>query len=228
MNMIPSNSSATMSTREIADLVEARHNDVVATVERLFSKGLLRSSRKTRHEATGGRPIEVYDLIERDCYLVVAGYSDEVRARVVDRWQALEAQVATAASQVPQTFSQALRLAAEQAEQIETQAKLIERQRPAVEFAHAVRDTKDAISIGDMARLLKIGQNRLFRQLRDDQFLMDDNRPYQKYIDRGYFRVIENVWIDAAKEPHPTFKTLVTGRGQVYLQSKYGVAGEVA
>ena len=58
----------TMTSREIAELVEARHNDVVATIERLFSKGLLRSSRKTRREDTGGRPIEVYDLIERDTH----------------------------------------------------------------------------------------------------------------------------------------------------------------
>lgn len=82
--------TATMSSREIADLVEARHNDVVATIERLFEKGLLRSSRKTRREATGGRPTDVYDLIERDTHLVVAGYSDEHRARVIDRWQELE------------------------------------------------------------------------------------------------------------------------------------------
>lgn len=87
----------TMSSREIADLVEARHNDVVATIERLFSKNLLRSSRKSRREATGGRPIEVYDLIERDTHLVVAGYSDEHRARVIDRWQELEAKVAPSA-----------------------------------------------------------------------------------------------------------------------------------
>lgn len=88
------NVSRTMSSREIADLVEARHNDVVTTIERLFAKGLLRSGRKTRREATGGRPIEVYDLIERDTHLVVAGYSDEHRARVIDRWQELEIQVA--------------------------------------------------------------------------------------------------------------------------------------
>jgi phage regulator Rha-like protein len=81
----------TMSSREIAELVEARHNDVVATIERLFAKGLLRSSRETRREMTGGRPVEVYDLIERDTHLVVSGYSDEHRARVIDRWQELEA-----------------------------------------------------------------------------------------------------------------------------------------
>lgn len=84
------NVARTMSSREIADLVEARHNDVVVTIERLFAKGLLRSSRISRREATGGRPIEVYDLCERDTHLVIAGYSDEHRARVIDRWQELE------------------------------------------------------------------------------------------------------------------------------------------
>ena len=88
--IIETNKPATMSSREIAGLVEARHNDVVATIERLFEKGLLRSSRKSRQEATGGRPVEVYDLIERDTYLVISGYSDDVRARVIDRWQELE------------------------------------------------------------------------------------------------------------------------------------------
>ena len=80
----------TMSSRDIAELVEARHNDVTATIQRLFSKGLLRSSRETRQEQTGGRPVDVYDLVERDCYLIVSGYSDELRARVIDRWQELE------------------------------------------------------------------------------------------------------------------------------------------
>lgn len=32
----------------------------------------------------------VYDLIEGDTYLVTAGYSDEMRARIIDRWQGLE------------------------------------------------------------------------------------------------------------------------------------------
>lgn len=93
--LIPAVAPRTMSSREIADLVAARHNDVVCTIERLFNKGLLRSSRNTRRENTGGRPVDVYDLIQRDTHLVVAGYSDEHRARVVDRWQELEAKQTT-------------------------------------------------------------------------------------------------------------------------------------
>jgi phage regulator Rha-like protein len=92
MIAVKGGNAQTMSSRVIAELADARHNDVVATIGRLFDKGLLRSSRKTRQEATGGRPTDVYDLIERDVYLVISGYSDEIRARIVDRWQELEAQ----------------------------------------------------------------------------------------------------------------------------------------
>ena len=58
-------SSPTLSSREIADLCEARHNDVVATIDRLFDNGVLRESRKTMRPFSppgGGRPTEVYDL----------------------------------------------------------------------------------------------------------------------------------------------------------------------
>lgn len=106
-----SNEQQTMSSKEIAELVEARHNDVLVTIRRLFDKGLLRSSRKTHRIQTGGRPIDVYQLTERDTHLVVAGYSDEHRARVIDRWQELEAKAALPSW--AQNLSQAARIALE-------------------------------------------------------------------------------------------------------------------
>lgn len=93
MNLITQSSSLTMSSHEIAELVSARHNDVFDTVERLFEKGILRESRKnTREHRTGGRgrPTMVYDLTKRDTLVVASGYNDEMRARIIDRWQELE------------------------------------------------------------------------------------------------------------------------------------------
>lgn len=83
----------TMSSREIADICGARHNDVVATIERLFEKEVLRESRKTLRPFSppgGGRPTQVYDLTKRDCLVVVSGYDDHVRAKIIDRWMELE------------------------------------------------------------------------------------------------------------------------------------------
>jgi len=159
-----------MSSREIADLVEARHNDVVTTIDRLFEKGLLRSPRKTRREATGGRPIEVYDLIERDTHLVVAGYSDEHRARVIDRWQELEGRV-VAHLQVPTTFADALRLAAEQVEKNQQLQQVIEHQAPKVAAIKRLAAASGAICITDAAKHLQLSPSRLFDWLAEHRWI---------------------------------------------------------
>jgi phage regulator Rha-like protein len=82
-----------MSSVEIAELCETRHNQVVDTIARLFEKGVLRESRKTTRRVQpqgGGRPTEVYDLTKRDSLVVVSGYDDVLRARIIDRWMQIE------------------------------------------------------------------------------------------------------------------------------------------
>ena len=106
MNMLAqfSQNQKTMSSREIAELCKARHNDVITTIERLFEKGLLRESRKTLREyisPNGGRPTMVYDLTKNDTLKVVSGYSDEVRSIIIDRWDELERQIAQSQITLP-------------------------------------------------------------------------------------------------------------------------------
>ena len=130
-------------------------------------------------------------------------------------------QLQSGAHEVPRDFASALRLAADQQEEIERQRLMLAEQQPKVEFAEAVRATVDAISVRDMAKLLGTGQNRLFDRMRADAILMADNRPYQCFIDRGYFRLVEMPWRDADGQTHISFKTLITGKGQVWLQRRY-------
>ena len=118
---------------------------------------------------------------------------------------------------IPQTYAEALRLAADQAERIEEQAKKIEQDKPKVEFADKVLDSKNSISIGEFSKLIGWGQNKLFVWLRDNKYLMANNIPYQKYIESGYFKVIEYL-IDKKKESK--IKTLITGKGQIYFTDK--------
>lgn len=189
MQLQPVSTQATMSSREIAELVEARHNDVVATIERLFQKGLLRSSRKTRREDTGGRPTEVYDLIERDTHLVISGYSDEHRARVIDRWQELEA---AQGPKLPQTMAQALRLAAEQAEQLELQSQQLALAAPKVEYVDRYVAANGALGFRQVAKLLKAKEPEFRAFLEDSRILYrlaGKLTPYQNHIDAGRFDI---------------------------------------
>lgn len=150
-------------------------------------------------------------------YAYAMWISPAFQLRVIRAFDSLSA----GAPDVPQDFAAALRLAADQQEEIQSQRRQLLEQRPKMEFAEAIRKTVDSISIADMAKLLGTGQNRLFRQLRADHVLLPDNKPYQEYLDRGYFRLIEMPWSDEDGCVHVSFKTLVTGKGQVWLQRKY-------
>lgn len=209
MNQLVNMQVLTMSSREIAELVGARHNDVITTIHRLFDKGLLRSRRKSRREATGGRPIDVYDLIERDTHFVVAGYSDEHRARVIDRWQELELSQAPA---LPKSFADALRLAADQQEQIEKQAQQLAIAAPKVEFVDRYVESTGLKGFRQVAKLLGIKEN-LFRAFLSDQKIMyqisGDWVPYANHIDAGRFEV----------------KTGASDGGHAFNQAKFTAKG---
>jgi len=87
--------------------------------------------------------------------------------------------------------------------------------QPKIHFYDTVVDSKDAIEMSVVAKMLdkEIGRNKLFELLREKQILRQNNEPYQKYIDDGWFRVIENYWVDSAGESHIKTKTLVYQKG---------------
>ena len=106
----------------------------------------------------------------------------------------------------------------ETAKRIEAENK-IALDAPKVDFFDAVTSSRDAIDMKDAAKVLNIGigRNTLFQKLRDKSILMDNNTPYQTYIDQGYFRVIESKWVTPDGETRISFKTVVYQKGLNYL-----------
>lgn len=91
--------------------------------------------------------------------------------------------------------------------------------KPKADFFDAVADSKTAISIGDLAKVIGgIGRNKLFEVLRSKGILMQNNVPYQSYVDRGYFRVIEQKYTKPNGEIAINIKTLVYQRGVEYIR----------
>ena len=77
---------------------------------------------------------------------------------------------------IPQSFAEALRLAAAQAEQIERQQKQIEADAPRVLFSQAVETAKQSVLIGELAKIIcqngvQTGEKRLFQWMRDNGYL---------------------------------------------------------
>lgn len=112
--------------------------------------------------------------------------------------------------------------------------KALERQhninKPKVLFANAVESSKTSVLIGDLAKIMRqngveIGQNKLFRWLRDNKYLISRkgesyNLPTQKAMEQGLFEIKERTrnnygTILITKTPK------VTGKGQVFFINKF-------
>lgn len=97
----------------------------------------------------------------------------------------------------------------------------VKRMKPKEEFFDAVADSKDAIEIGKVAKVLNfpgVGRNKLFEILRRKGILMKDNIPYQKFIDNGCFRTIEQKYSLPDGETRISIKTLVYQKGVDYIR----------
>lgn len=82
------------------------------------------------------------------------------------------------------------------------------------------------LSIGDFAKILtskgfNIGQNRLFGKLREWKVINNENVPYQKYVNSGYFYVIKEPYAKKGmRYSYIYLKILVTPNGQKYIEER--------
>lgn len=130
-----------------------------------------------------------------------------------------------------QIMARALKIANHTIDKLKTDnAALLEdvnRMKPKEEFFDAVADSKDAIEIGKVAKVLNypgVGRNKLFEILRGKGILMKDNVPYQKYIDNGCFRTIEQKYSMPDGETRISIKTLVYQKGVNYIRKILEIA----
>ena len=208
--ILQSSSGATMTSRQIAELVGSRHDKVKQTIERL-SKDNQNRLAVIQLPPMGdvknhlGQTVEEYvfsgDQGERDSYIVVAQLSPEFTAKLVDEWKRLKGSTG-----IPQTYAEALRLAADQAEQLALAA-------PKVEFVDRYV-TADSGSKGfrQVAKLLNANE-KYFRAFLSDSKIMyklgGEWMPYQCHADAGRFEVKGGV----ADNDHVYNSALFTPKG---------------
>lgn len=120
-------------------------------------------------------------------------------------------------------MSRALKIADRQILSLTVQ---LEEAQPKITFADAVCSSKQSILIGELAKLIKqngidIGQNRLFKWLREHKYLMRGNEPTQKAMELKLFDVTERTINNPDGSVRITRTTKVTGKGQVYFINKF-------
>ena len=106
----------------------------------------------------------------------------------------------------------------------------IKKDEPKVLLAESITESSTSIPVSNLAKILKqngydTGQKRLFKQLRDEGYIMYDslgyNVPTQKSMDMGLFEIRQTTKKDSSGIIHTNIVSRVTGKGQLYFINKY-------
>ncbi|PTU76920.1 DNA-binding protein [Pseudomonas indoloxydans] len=160
-----------MSTREIASLTGKQHKDVIRDV-RVMRQALEQDGADLRHlvERKDGRGYTAEFLLDRTLTeTLLTGYSIPLRHRVIVRLAELEQRTVPPA--LPQTLPEALRLAADLAEQNNRLQVVVSEQAPKVEALARIAEAGGSMCLTDAAKHLGIQRCRLIEWMRANRWI---------------------------------------------------------
>lgn len=189
----------TMSSREIAELTGKHHMKVLRDIRGMLETlGKVEAEFGSNYTASNGKKNPEFNLPKRETLILVSGYNVQMRAKIIDRWQELEAkQVATPQLTRSQQIAHALLLAHDEIQELTYKVKereyaLLEAS-PKVEFYETVVGEGNSVSLRVFSKMTLLGPNQLSKFLRNEEILMRRTsrflgiRAYSEYMDNGWF-----------------------------------------
>ncbi|GEF20273.1 phage antirepressor KilAC domain-containing protein [Escherichia coli] len=211
--------------RKLCGENEIRNNDFLNRIKDELDGEFYETFVKS-HGTRAGRSFEVITMTYKQALRVAARESKAVRRSLIDKLEELQ-QANSPTPSIPQTLPEALRLAAELAEQKMQLEQQLVAAAPKVDFADRV-SAANGILIGNFAKVVGLKQNAIFSWLRQNGILMAfgarKNVPRQQYINAGYFTVKEVV-LDDENGYQIRLTPQLTGKGQQWLTRKLLDAG---
>ncbi len=215
-----------MTSLEIAELVEKRHGNVKRTIETLVKNHVIRQpqiefsdkinnlgfSVKQEHYTFSG------EQGKRDSIIVVAQLCPEFTARLVDRWQELEAQVAQPVFDIsnPYHLLQAIETQAKQ--NIELTQK-VEKLEPKAQALDTIAETVHTYCIRECAKTIGIKEKDLINLLLQKKWCYRDAekklQPHAQYVLNGVF----------TNKASPVIKNQNDGQERVFLHMRVTAFG---
>jgi len=224
MNAITAISAAvlTMSSEEIAALVESRHDNVKTSIERLGARGVIQLPALQEVRNHLGQTVSVYQLCKRDSYVVVAQLSPEFTARLVDRWQELEAQAAPALPDFSNPVAAARAWADAKESELRT-AEALALAAPKAEFVDCfVAAETGAMGFRQVCKLLRANEERFRAFLLDNKVMYHLGgrlTPMAHHMDAGRFVVKAG---HAQHSDHAYTQAKFTSKGVTWIAGLWG------
>lgn len=213
--------------RKVCGEPEVRNNKFIEKVIDELEGEFYTKSVKS-HGARAGRPLEVISMSHKQALRVAARESKAVRRSLIDKLEELQQREQPSPTPaIPQSLPEALRLAAELAEQKQHLEEQLQSAAPKVDFADRVA-AANGILISNYAKAISMKPNTLFAWLRENNILIAygsrKNVPLQRYINQGFFSVKEVV-LEGEEGYKIRLTPHITGKGQQWLTKKLLDAG---
>lgn len=179
-----------MTSLEIAGLCEKRHDNVMSDIRNMLTLLNIQSPEFLGdYRDDKGRNYPCFHLPKDLCLTLVSGYNVVLRKRIIDRWLELEQ---LNQPKVPQSFSEALRLAAELEEQKQQLKDELAVAAPKAEFVDRYVTATGSMTFRQVAKLLNAKEPEFRLFLLDNHImyrLSNVLTPYHQHIEAGRFEV---------------------------------------
>ena len=223
----------TMSSREIAQLCNKDHRHVLRDIDDLnatYEVMALPKVGQSNYIADNGQSYRQFLLSKEQTIDLITGYRADIRIRINRRWQELEAQAS--APVIPATLSEALRLAADQAELIEYQQSRLALVEPKAAALDVIDSAIGSLNVRDTAKTLGIPQNKFVNWCIAHDWMYRDNRNKLKMssirMKQGFMEERAVTYQGNSNERVATTQPLFTPKGLTRLARTFAIVHEVA
>lgn len=196
-----------LDSRKVADMIGKTHahlcRDIDGYIAVMSQNPKLDSDKffiKQTYTAGTGKQYKRYDITKMGCEMVANKLTGQkgimFTAKYVELFNKMAEQIIeerTDSYMITDPVKRAKKWIEEETERQKLRAEN-KVMLPKAQFYDTVANTESLFSMADVAKTLDmgIGRNKLFAFLRDKGILDKYNHPYQKYVDAGYMRLIEN------------------------------------
>lgn len=230
---LQTNINQRMSSREIAQLCNKDHRHVLRDIDDLnatYEVMALPKVGQSNYTADNGQSYRQYLLNKEQTIDLITGYRADIRIRINRRWQELEAQAN--APVIPATLSEALRLAADQAELIEYQQSRLALVEPKAAALDVIDSAIGSLNVRDTAKTLGIPQNKFVNWCIAHDWMYRDNRNKLKMssirMKQGFMEERAVTYQGNSNERVATTQPLFTPKGLTRLAKTFAIVHEVA